>query len=399
MTFNRSSQLVLVSAASLLVGGLLTACGTLTTDFVFVTSSKAAGPNSYGEVDVFEINADSGKMRTIPASPFPSGGRNPVAEVPSPDNTNLYIVNRDDNTIVQFVIGTDGKLYPQATVNTPGIFPISVSVAGKFLVVADTYQPLPVCSPAAPCSGSVAVFPIGAGNALGTPATNSSASAQYWPIALASAPSHVIMPTAVASAASGAFVYVTAYDTSVSPSVGYVFGFAVNGDGTLTALNGGVPFAAGVQPSAIASSPDGGTIYVTDTTSNTLLVYSASGGLLTPIAGSPFATGNAPSAVVVDATGSFVYVANSVDSSLTGYSTSGGTVNAIGTYSTGTQPLAIGIDPSLNQYLYTANFLGNTVSGFQISATSGTLLNSQFSPYPSNANPTAVAAIPHKVSR
>jgi DNA-binding beta-propeller fold protein YncE len=154
-----------------------------------------------------------------------------------------------------------------------------------------------------------------------------------------------------------------------------------------------------MQPSAIASSPDGGTIYVTDTTSNTLLVYSASGGLLTPIAGSPFATGNAPSAVVVDATGSFVYVANSVDSTLTGFSTSGGAVNAIGTYSTGTQPLAIGIDPSLNQYLYTANFLGNTVSGFQISATSGSLLNSQFSPYPSNANPTAVAAIPHKVSR
>lgn len=399
MTFNRSSQLVLVAAASLLVAGLLTACGTLTTDFVYVTSARAAGPNSYGEVDVFEVNADSGRMRTIPTSPFPSGGRNPVAEVTSPDNTNLYVVNRDDNTIVQFIIGTDGKLYPQNTTNTPGIFPLAVATAGKFLVVADTYQPLPVCSPAAPCSGSVAVFPIGDNSALGSPVVNTSISARYWPITLPSNPSHVIMPTSVASAASGAYIYVTAYDTSVLPAAGYVFGFAVNSDGTLNPLNGGVPFSAGKQPSAIASSPNGNTLYVTDLAGNNVLVYTAIAGLLTPVSGSPFAAGSAPSAVVVDATGNYVYVTNSVDSNLIAYSTAGGGLNPIGSYVTGTQPVAIGIDPSLNQYLYVANFLGSTVSGFQVNAADGTLLNSQFSPYASNANPTAVAAIPHKVQR
>jgi DNA-binding beta-propeller fold protein YncE len=110
MKFNKSSQLLLVSAASLLVAGLMTACGTLTVDFVFVASSKAAGPNNYGEIDVFEINSESGSMRQIPTSPFPSGGRNPVAEAVSSDNTNLYVVNQDDNSIVQFIIGNDGKL-------------------------------------------------------------------------------------------------------------------------------------------------------------------------------------------------------------------------------------------------------------------------------------------------
>ena len=100
-------------------------------DFVFVTSSKAAGPNNYGEIDVFEINSESGYMRQIPTSPFPSGGRNPVAEAVSTDNTNLYVVNQDDNTIVQFVIGNDGKVYPQNTVNTPGIFPLAVAVNGN----------------------------------------------------------------------------------------------------------------------------------------------------------------------------------------------------------------------------------------------------------------------------
>jgi hypothetical protein len=57
--------------------------------------------------------------------------------------------------------------------------------------------------------------------------------------------------------------------------------------------------------------------------------------------------------------------------------------------------VAVGIDPSLNQYVFTANFLGNNVSGFQLNATNGSLLNSQFSPFASNVNPTAVAAITH----
>ena len=164
MKFKKTSQLLLVSAASLGVAGLLTACSqlteTLTIDFVYVTSAKAAGPDNYGEVDVFEINSQSGHMRQIPSSPFPSGGRNPVAEAVSSDNTNLYVVNQDDNTIVQFIIGSDGKLYPQNTVNTPGVFPLAVSVAKTTLFVAEPYQPLPTCSPASPCSGSIAVFPI-----------------------------------------------------------------------------------------------------------------------------------------------------------------------------------------------------------------------------------------------
>jgi hypothetical protein len=73
-----------------------------------------------------------------------------------------------------------------------------------------------------------------------------------------------------------------------------------------------------------------------------------------------------------------------------GSSTTGGL-----SYPTGLQPVAMGIDPSTNHFLYTANFLGNTVSGFELSQTDGTLLDAQFSPYASNNQPTAVAAIPH----
>src|ERR1700677_85151 len=403
MKLNKSSQLVLVSAASLLIAGLITACGTLTTDFVFVTSSKAAGTNNYGQIDVFEINQQSGAMRQIPTSPFPSGGRDPVAEAVSTDQTNLYVVNEDDNTIVQFVIGNDGKVYPQNTVNTPGIYPMAVAVSGTNLYVLDTFQPLPICSTADPCSGAIAVLPITVGSGsppsdtLGSPVANGSLA--YWPLNLPSKPNDVIVPTAVNALASGAYVYVTAYDSTVSPNVGYVFAFAASSGGGLTPLNGGVPFTAGIHPSAIASDSTSSYVYIADLGSNNLLGYSVASGALTPLSGSPFAAGDQPAALVTDPKYPFVYVANSLDNTVTAYSTSSGVLTSLGTYATGEEPVAIGIDPSTNHFLYIANYLGSgingTVSGFELSPTAGTLVNSDSSPYTSNAQPTAVAAIPH----
>jgi 6-phosphogluconolactonase len=455
MKFNKSSQLMLVSAASLLAAGLVTACGTLTVDFVFVTSSKAAGTNNYGEIDVFEINQQSGFMRQIPTSPFPSGGRNPVAEAVSTDQINLYVVNQDDNSIVQFVIGNDGKVYPQNTVNTPGIYPLAVAINGTNLFVVDTFQPLPICSTAAPCSGSVAVLPITVGpgsqpsDTLGSPVANGNLN--YMPLCLTGyAPTittgsnntkietfnclgketDVIVPTAVNVLASGSFVYVTAYDTTASPSAGYIFAFAVAPaststvapggacptssntipagslpPGTLCPINNGiVPIAAGTHPSAIASDPSNAYVYATDFTTGQVLGYSVASGVLSPLTSgangaNAFPAGDQPSAIVADPAYPFIYVANMQDSTVTAYSMSGGALTNLGTYATGLEPVALGIDPSTNHFLYTANFLDNgisgSVSGFELSPTAGTLLNSQNSPYLSNAQPTAVAAIPH----
>jgi DNA-binding beta-propeller fold protein YncE len=430
MKFNKSGQLLLVSAASLLAASLVTACSTLTVDFVFVTSSKAAGADNFGEVDVFEINSESGTMRQIPTSPFPSGGRNPVAEAISSDNTNLYVVNQDDNTIVQFIIGNDGKLYPNNTTNTPGIYPLAVTVNGTNLFVADTYQPLPTCSTPAPCSGSIAVFPITIGpntppsDSIGTPVTNSAISASYWPLSLPGSPNNVLEPTAINVLASGKYLYATAYDATKGAS--YIFGFSVGSGGVLAALNGGAPlgggafatgtcpsaylnapFVAGTCPSAIVSATTTSSgvttsyVYLTDPVNGQVHGYSVAPatGLLSPLSGSPYSAGDQPSAITIDPVYPYVYVANSVDSSITAYSMSSGALTRIGTYATGQQPVAVGIDPSTNHFLYTANFLGSgingTVSGFELSSTNGALIDSQNSPYRSNAQPTAVAAIPH----
>jgi 6-phosphogluconolactonase len=439
MKFNKSSQLLLVSAVCLMAAGLITACGTDTVDFVYVASAKAAGPNNYGEIDVFEINRVSGAMRQIPSSPFPSGGRNPVAEAVSPDYANLYVVNEDDNTIVQFMIGNDGKLYPQNTVNTPGIYPLAEAVSGSYLFVADTYQPLPTCSTADPCSGSVAVFPLlpattgsnpTPSGAPGTPITNTSIGASYWPLTLSGAhSSDIILPTAVTvrtwtlGAETASYLYVTAYDTT--SGTGYVYGFRINSDGTLTALASS-PYAAGTHPSAIAGQTVSTTssglttvtqyTYITDSASGNIIGFRSASttdsnsntiptGVLTSLSGSPFPAGNQPSAITVDSVYPYAYVANALDGNVEAYSISSGALHYLGgsvspvTYAAGIQPAAMGIDPSTNHFVFTVNFtpggVSGTISDFELNATSGTLIDTQGSPYSSNAQPTAVAAVPH----
>ena len=405
MKLSKSSQLVLVTAASLAVASLITACQqitqSLTVDFVYVASALAAGSSQYGEIDVFEINSESGKMRQIPTSPFPSEGRNPVAEAVSTDYQNLFVVNHDDNSIVQFVIGIDGKVYPYNTVNTPGIYPMSIAVSKSAVFVLDTYQPLPLCSPVDPCSGSIAVYPLSAATqnapvGMQNPAMNPAVSGQYWPLTVPAAPKDVIVPTGVNVLASGAYVYVTGYDSTTSSPAGYVFAFSVGSNGVLTAVPGS-PFAAGAQPSAVSSDSKNSYVYVADSKNGNVLGFSVgSNGTLTALSGSPYPAGNGPSAIIVNPTYPYVYVTNALDATVTAFSIgNSGVLTQIGDYATGLQPVAIGIDPSTNRYLFTANFLGNTVSNFELSTTAATLLDAQASPYSSNTNPTAAVAIPH----
>ncbi len=415
MKFKKTSQLLLVTGASLAAALLATACSqitqTLTVDFVYVASALAAGPNQYGEIDVFEINSESGRMRQIPSSPFPSGGRNPVAETASSDYGSLFVANHDDNTVVQFVIGIDGKLYPFTTVNTPGIFPLALAANQANLFVLDTFQPLPTCSPAEPCSGSIAVYPL----IPPTPTEpvlmqerlpiNSCNGLDYLPVTLSgAAAADIVQPTGVAILPNGSDLLVTAYDTTAN--TGYLFAYSIGtapcGKQTISTLTplAGSPYPAGIHPSAVAGDSSSSYVYVTDLAGADVLGYAlASGGLAPMTSGAGgsnrFPAGNQPSAIVVNPTYPYVYVTDMLDSTVSAYSISNGALKPLGTFASGTQPVAIGIDPSTNRFLYTANFLANNVSGWQLNTTDGTLLVSQLSPFGANALPTAVAAIPH----
>jgi 6-phosphogluconolactonase (cycloisomerase 2 family) len=53
------------------------------------------------------------------------------------------------------------------------------------------------------------------------------------------------------------------------------------------------------------------------------------------------------------------------------------------------------VDPALGRFVYTANYLGNSVSGFRLDTTAGSLSQLQSTPYLTGSEPTALVIIPH----
>jgi 6-phosphogluconolactonase len=395
MKFNKVGQVSLVSAIALILASTFTACNPVTIDYIFAAGNK----ESPGQIQTFLADRVSGAL-SVANSTISSGGVKPVAEVVSTDYQHLYVANQGDSTLVEFSISTSGVLASVNTVNLSSegntTVSIAMNAAGTLLYVANMYQP--GCTPtttsasAKTCNGgALAVFPVGTDGALGTAITNGSLN--YWPVG--------INPTAVNALPSGAAVYVSTYDQTAG--LGYLYGFTASTAGALSTAAGS-PFNAGVKPVGIASTSTSRFVYVTDFSQNELIAYSVlDGGVLHPLINGPFKTGNQPSAITVDPRGIYIYISNELDNSVSAYvidlttGTPSAAVNTSGsaTNATGTEPVAILVDPGFGRYVYTANFLDNSLTGFQINASTGTLSTAQSGPYPTVGQPAALAAVPH----
>jgi 6-phosphogluconolactonase len=380
-TFGR---IALASVVSLGLGFGATSCAPSNTiDFLYVTASK----QNPGQISVYKVDSEAGALYQIPDSPYPSGGRNPVADVASANGKNLYVINHDDNTIVEFAIGTDGKLYPQQTCNMPGSYPIQLAInqAGTYLYVVETYQPN--FSLNIPGPGALVVFPVNANGQLG--ATGSlcqpvgDGTNAFFPLGN--------NPVAVNVLANGNFV------DAVNESDATVSALQVGSNGVLSSIG---LFKVGTVPNAITSDPSGKFLYVTDGGSNQMygfLVQSNGSLVMMP---APFQTDNLPDAVAVDPRGIYVYVANYNGNDVSAYTINSTTGNATPisgsvTYAVGSGPLCILIDPSEGRFIYTANFLSNTVSGLNLNPATGVLSAAQNSPFGAAQQPTCSAAITH----
>jgi 6-phosphogluconolactonase len=384
MKFSKFGRMVLASVVSLGLGFGLTACGPSNTiDFLYVTSSKA----NPGQINVYKVDSQAGALIPIPDSPYPSGGRNPVADVASANGKNLYVINHDDNTVVEFAIGTDGKLYPQQTCNMPGSYPMQLAInkAGTYLYIVETYQPN--YSTNIPGPGALVVFPVNANGQLGatsslcTPIANGNNA--FFPLGN--------NPVAVNVTANNSYVY------AVNETDATISAFQVGSSGALTLIN---TYPVGVAPNAIASDPTSMFLYVTDGAANQMI------GFLIQLNGSlinmqtPFKTDILPDAVEVDPRGIYVYVANYNANDVSAYTIDRANGNATQisgstTYAVDTGPLCILIEPSEGRYVYTANFLGNTVSGLYLNPATGALSAVQNTPFKAAAQPTCSAAITH----
>ncbi len=396
MKFSKSGQRLLAAAVSLGIAVGITSCGqSNTVDFLFVTASK----NNPGQIAVYYVDQESGALTQIPSSPYSSGGRNPVAEVTSPNGKYLYVVNHDDNTIVDFAIGTDAKIYPQHTYNTPGTEPTALAInsTGTLLFVVDFYQP--GFSDANPGPGALVVYPINSDGSLGSAVTNTSVSPNvpYWPVEDNPANVNVTVPLT-----SSTLDYVYVVNTNTKTQAGTVSAFSystASGGGALTPISGS-PFQAGVAPNASASDPTGRFYYVTDGATNQLIAYAITqNGVLVPLQNGPFKTDVFPDAVTIDPSGTYVYVANYNSNDISGYQIDPGTGApsslATNVFATKTGPTCVLIEPALGRYLYTSNFLDNSLTGYQMNPNTGVLTGTENNPYPTAGQPTCVAAITH----
>ena len=392
MKFNKVGQATLIAAVALVVATAFTACSPVTIDYLYVTGNH----QNPGQIQTFEVDRVTGAL-TIVGSTVSSGGVSPIAEVAHPNGQSLYVANQGDSSLVQFTVGSSGvPSSPKVTSETAsGNTPVAMTInaSGTLLFVVNQYQP--GCSTAttgaSTCNGgSLAVFPLGSGGAIGSPVANGALS--YWPVG--------INPTAVNVLASGAAVLVSTY--SPAAGTGYVYSFAATSAGVLTAdVNS--PYLAGVRPSGIASTPTSRYVYVTDFSQNELIAFSVlDGSSLRPLINGPFRTGNQPTAITIDPRGIFIYLTNELDNTISAYDinlqngTPSAAVNTTGSAanSTGTLPVAITVDSGFARYVYSANFLDNSLTGFQLNSSTGTLAPVQGGPYPSIGQPTAVATIP-----
>ncbi len=393
MKFSKLSQLFLVSGIGLIVATLLTACELVTIDYVFVACSAGASPGSAGEIYTYAVDSESGALRTGQPT-VPSGGTNPVAMATTSDYYNLYVANQGNQTVVHFSIDGQGVLTQKDSV-TLATVPVSIAVNS-----ANTY--LYVVSGTS--SATLTEYALSSGTIGSAVATVQLAVPGY--------ADDTIVPTGVTVLANGDAVYVAAYDqsaynpggsTTSNANPGWLFGYAVGSGGALTAVTNS-PYQAGVKPSALATDPVNRFVYVTDFASNELIGYTVlSSDALNFMVSGPFRTGSEPTAVTIDPRGIYIYLSNALDSTVSAYSiilstgAPSAVVNTTGTgvNTTDTEPRAIIVDPALARFVYTANYLGNSVTGFRLDPNTGALSTLQATPYPTGAYPTALAAVPH----
>jgi len=185
--------------------------------------------------------------------------------------------------------------------------------------------------------------------------------------------------------------------------------FAIASNGGLSAVAGS-PFSAGSPPGAggIAVDPATKFLYVTLLNASSVAAFSinSSSGALTAIPGSPFPAGNTPFQAIVDPSGKFLFVSNLNDqqgtiSAYTIDSTSGALTQVPGSpFATqpnypGPNSLAIG---GGGKFLYvgmsgTAN-ANHVVSAFSINSTTGALMQLASSPFAAGNDPLRITSDP-----
>ncbi len=206
-------------------------------------------------------------------------------------------------------------------------------------------------------------------------------------------------PSSIAVSSNGFFAYIANSRTNKVTA----FRIGTNGALLLGASTPDTPNPAsvGTTPRALVVSGDSRFLYVANSGSDTVTVFSiGTAGVLTPV---PPSTGNpnpvsagglSPVALIISSIGRFLYVANSTSNTITAFQVeSSGLLTQVPQAGPGTNPVSTNVTgptalamSSNGQFLYVTNGASNTVTAFRVE-TSGLL--TPIPPVGSTPNPVS----------
>src|ERR1700712_1122424 len=106
MSWSKIGRRTAVAIVSLAMGLGLTAC---TRDYVvaYVYMTTAPKNGQGGGIAEYAVDYASGSLVAINGSPV-AAGNNPSTLIASPNGLFIYVLNRDDSTVQEYAVGSDG---------------------------------------------------------------------------------------------------------------------------------------------------------------------------------------------------------------------------------------------------------------------------------------------------
>jgi 6-phosphogluconolactonase len=425
MKFSNFGRIALALVASCaLIVGTESCTYNYTEAYIIVTGSQ------YNQVGSYKEDSDTGQLYPSQGGLVSSSGNNPIRAVLLNGGRYVYVLNQGTPKVIDaagdiqwtganislFSIGGEGSLSYQLSYPSQGFGSkrLALSTNGSYLYVLDQYQPgstpnetpaSPTQSAAFPCydstnnvyrpAGDITAFSIDPStgrlfllqnqqqqNALGTPLS-------YFPIGCGAIDMYM----------GSSFLYTAEAQDPATGDKQVVYAYAASGtNGQLTQVpTPAQPIIGATNITALAGSASKGYIYVLDSGTNYIFVFTpGANGLLTaisiPSTENDAQTGGMTTAIS-DSSSKYLYVTNTValglnqaQSALSIFDITAGsgvlTPATPPTYPTGATPVCVFEDPS-KQYIYTADAGSSQVTGAAFDPNTGTLTplpkGSQFS--------------------
>jgi hypothetical protein len=413
---------------------LLLSCGSSSSRpsgilYVLTQGTNSQGPTGYGNnVSSFAIDLNTGNLSLINsnASTCPTAATNanpepcgiPLQILLDPTGATAFVLNQGiasasppvPPTINSYTVNSDGSLGSPnlAATLTTGDIPIAMArdAAGQFLFVIDEgtdpsaancqYQP-PNNLPNIQCA-SISVFAMKSGSTSLSEAAGSPFPVGRIPSALSPVS---FTPTSPPGASAQEFLYVTFNSDPALHNDSTLSAYSVDSSGNLTDLTPDTPYVTATNPISVQAvntftpgeNTSGVFVYVGSQAnqSGALSVFqvctvessvcqSVDPSELVPV-GTPTSLGQNPVAMLVDPTNSFLYVACYISNQIYGYliNATRGTLTSLSNSpqpSQGSEPVSMAMHPSVNdlsQYLYVSNSNSQSIAGFTVSTTTGSM--------------------------